>query len=72
MQKSHIKIVRFEVEKFEHLHSNTRVNKNIQILELIKITQKKSTFIQPISMCSFLCKNPSAGWMGGWVEVKAG
>ena len=26
VEKSHIKIVKFEVENFEHVHSNTRVN----------------------------------------------
>ena len=41
----------------------------VQMLESCCIAQKRSIFIQQISMCSFFCaKKFSAGWMGGGIN----
>ena len=38
MEKSHIKIVKFDVKNVEHLHSNTRDNKKVFVQNRIPYT----------------------------------
>ena len=52
----HLYIVKFEVENFQHLRSNTRVNRKDGIC------CKKSS---PGGMGGWM-----VGWMGGWSELK--
>ena len=80
--KSHYKILKLEVENFEHLHCKvwSWILLNILSIWFQKIAQKKSAFIQQISICSFFVQKKSGaggmgrwmdGWIGGWAGGRA-
>ena len=53
VEKSHIKIVKFKVENFEHLRRAVKFE--VQNFEHLCQTQNMSAFKQQISICSFFC-----------------